>query len=225
MATARFAIMYPVRPATATPDDQAHAAPGVRIDGEASIELVRQACRGDREAENALCARYLPRLHRWTRGRLPQAVRPALETGDVVQDVLLNAIRTFPQFEPRHEGAFAAYLRTILANRLLDLGRRAIRRPAPASIEDCEPASREASPFDLALSREQRERFEAGLRTLAPADQELIFMRIELGCPYEEMATMLGRSNANALRVATRRALVRLAAAMARDGGPRPDVA
>ena len=187
-----------------------------RRDGEASIELVRQACGGDREAENALCARYLPRLHRWTRGRLPQGVRPALETGDVVQEVLLNAIRTFPQFEPRHEGAFAAYLRTILANRLLDLGRRAMRRPAPSPIEvEVELPSREASPFDLAVGREQRERFDAGLQSLSPADQELIVLRLELECSYEEMATMLGRSNANALRVATRRALLRLAGAMA----------
>jgi RNA polymerase sigma factor (sigma-70 family) len=214
MATAGFpmtgggavaVVAVPGRPAAA-----------VRCDGEASIELVRQACGGDREAENALCARYLPRLHRWTRGRLPQGVRPALETGDVVQEVLLNAIRTFPQFEPRHEGAFAAYLRTILANRLLDLGRRAMRRPAPSPIEvEVELPSREASPFDLAVGREQRERFDAGLQSLSAADQELIVLRIELECSYEEMSTMLGRSNANALRVATRRALLRLASAMA----------
>jgi RNA polymerase sigma factor (sigma-70 family) len=190
---------------------------GGPFEGEASIELVRQACGGDREAENALCARYLPRLHRWTRGRLPQGVRPALETGDVVQEVLLNAIRTFPQFEPRHEGAFAAYLRTILANRLLDLGRRAMRRPAPTPIEfEGELPSREASPFDLAVGREQRERFDAALQSLSAADQELIVMRLELEFSYEEMSTVLGRSNPNALRVATRRALLRLASAMAK---------
>ncbi len=184
-------------------------------DAESSFELVRRACGGDREAENAICARYLPRLHIWARGRLPKGARPALDTGDVVQEVLIRAIRSFPTFEPMHQGSFPAFLRTILTNRILDVVRSGQRHPPPDPLDTGEePTSPEASPFELTLGREERARFEVAMKALSPADQELIFLRVELGCDYEEVAALLGRPNANATRVACRRAMLRLAEAM-----------
>jgi RNA polymerase sigma factor (sigma-70 family) len=134
-----------------------------------------------------------------------------METGDVVQDVLIRAIRTFPDFELRHEHSFPAYLRTILANRLLDLGRVDARRPPPKPLDDgIDPPAGDPSPFDAAAAAERQARFDAALKTLSVSDQELIFLRTELGCDYEEIAEILGRSNPNALRVALRRAILRL---------------
>ena len=188
---------------------------------ESSFELVRRACGGDREAENAVCARYLPRLHVWARGRLPRGARPALDTGDVVQDVLIRAIRSFPSFEPQHQGSFPAYLRTILANRLNDLARVDQRRPPPDPLDTgVDPTSPEDSPFDLAVTRENRDRFDTAMQQLAPPDQELIFLRLELGCGYEEVAEILGRDSVGAVRMACRRAMLRLAAAVPRDTPP-----
>jgi len=178
---------------------------------ETSFELVRRACAGDADAENEVCRRYTPRLHKWARGRLPAGARPALETADVVQEVLIRAIRTFPEFEVRHEHSFPAFLRTILANKLLDLGRVDARRPPPRPLEGLvEPSGHEPSPFDLAAAAERQGLFDAALKRLHVVDQELIFLRTELGCAYEEMVEILGRSNANALRVAVRRAILRL---------------
>jgi RNA polymerase sigma factor (sigma-70 family) len=188
---------------------------------ETSFELVKRACAGDAEAENEVCRRYLPRLHKWARGRLPAGARPALETADVVQEVLIRAIRTFPEFEVRHEHSFPAYLRTILANRLMDLARVDQRRPPPRPLDEVAvPASREASPFDRAAAAELQRGFDAGLKQLAPTDQELIFLRLELGCDYQEIAEILGRSNPNALRVAVRRAMLRLGKEMGFPGRP-----
>ena len=184
---------------------------------ETSFELVRRACAGDTEAENEVCRRYLPRLQKWARGRLPAGARPAMETGDVVQEVLIRAIRTFPAFELRHEHSFPAYLRTILANRLLDLARVDARRPPPRPLEGIlEPPAHEPSPFDLAVETERRTLFDAALKNLNAIDQELIFLRTELGCAYDEMVEIVGRSNANALRVAVRRAILRLGEEMAK---------
>ena len=42
------------------------------------FELVRRACHGDKTAENLLAERYLPRLNRWARGRLPRGARAAM---------------------------------------------------------------------------------------------------------------------------------------------------
>src|SRR5690349_6787779 len=186
---------------------------GRDLDAETSLELVRRARGGDRDAENAICARYRPRLERWARGQLPRGARPALETGDVVQEVLIRAVRHFSSFDPQHEHSFGAYLRTILKNRLLDLARQGQRRPPPTSLDSAETdrtVSPEPSPLDLAADAEQRLRFEAGVQRLAPRDQELVFLRVELGCSYDEMAAMIG-GTANAIRVATRRAMLRLA--------------
>jgi RNA polymerase sigma-70 factor, ECF subfamily len=178
---------------------------------ESSFELVQRACGGDAEAENEICRRYGPRLHKWAHGRLPAGARPAMETGDVVQDVLIRAIRSFPDFQVRHEHSFPAYLRTILANRLLDLGRVDARRPAPRPLDEAiDPPAEDPSPFDAAAAAERQHQFDQALKRLSVAEQEILFLRTELGCDYQEMQQMLGRSNPNALRVAVRRAIVRL---------------
>ena len=192
-------------------------------EAETSFELVKRARAGDRIAEERLFARYLPRLQRWARGRLPRGARPALDTGDVVQEVLSRAIRSFATFEAHHEGSFPAFLRTILTNRLHDLERVDQRRPPPRALETGvdDPVSPAPSPLDLAEGSEQRQRFDAAMQCLKPHDQELIFMRMELGYTYDEMASMLGRSNANAIRIATRRAMLRLAAHLPADSAGR----
>lgn len=195
--------------------------PGDARPGETSFELLKRACTGDAEAENEICRRYSPRVHKWARGRLPAGARPAMETADVVQEVLIRAIRSFKTFEAEHEYSFPAYLRTILANRLLDLGRVDARRPPPRPLDDVvEPPSPEVSPFDHAAAAERQRRFDVAVARLRRADQELIFLRTELGCDYEEMAEMLGRSNPNALRVAVRRAILRLGEEIAKSSRP-----
>ena len=186
---------------------------------ETSFELVKRASAGDRDAENEICRRYTPRLYRWARGRVPAAARPAQETADVVQEVLIRAIRTFPDFEVRHEHSFPAYLRTILANKLLDMARAGQRRPVQAAIETVvDPPSREPSPFDWTLDVERHAQIDEAVKTLAPGDQALFFLRMELGCDYDEIVELLGRSNENALRVATRRAILRLGTELGRRG-------
>jgi DNA-directed RNA polymerase specialized sigma24 family protein len=52
------------------------------------------------------------------------------------------------------------------------------------------------------------------MKQLTPADQELIFLRLELGCDYAEVAAMVGRESVGAVRMACRRAMLRLAAAV-----------
>lgn len=183
-----------------------------------SFELVRRACAGDKIAENQLAERYLPRLNKWARGRLPRGARAAMETGDLVQEVFMRAVRHFPRFAPRHEGSFPAFLRKILENRLHDLGRTQKRRPQPDPLESgVDAPSSDLSPFDEALGGEERARFDAAFSKLAVEDQDLIFMRMELGFSYEDIAVMLGRSTPNAVRVAARRALLRLAREMSRE--------
>src|SRR5262249_61908483 len=91
--------------------------------------LLDRARSGSQDALEHLVARYLPRLRRWARGRLPRGARGLVDTDDLAQETLLAVVRRLPGFEARGDGAFAAYARRALVNRLRAEARRAGRRP------------------------------------------------------------------------------------------------
>ncbi len=183
--------------------------PGTQKPLETTFELLDRVRRGERDALDRLFERCLPALRRWARGRLPAAARGALDTQDLVQDTILNALRRLDQFESRHEGALQAYLRQAVLNRIRDEARKYSRRPSATELTDSQPADA-ASPLDIAIGRQGVERYEAALQKLRPSDREAIVGRLELQYDYKELAVVLGKPNANAARVAVTRALARL---------------
>ncbi|PYR66845.1 MAG: hypothetical protein DMF87_07980 [Acidobacteria bacterium] len=179
-----------------------------------SVELLARARAGDELALNDLCTRYLPRLQKWAHGRLPQWARAgAMETVDIVQETLAQVVQRLGTFEPRHDGAFQAFLRTSLHNRICDQIRWAKRRPTDALASDRPDEG--PSPFELAIGVQARERYEAALLRLKAPDREAIIARIELGYSYPEVARALGKPTVAAAHVAVSRALVKLAKEMA----------
>jgi RNA polymerase sigma factor (sigma-70 family) len=183
-------------------------------ENETSFQLLLRARTGDPVALDDLCARYYPRVQRWARGRLPRGARGAVDTGDIVQEVLLKVIKRIPVFQPRDEGAFQGYLRQALTNRFRDEARKAKVHPA-ASPLDSSWAAYGPSPLEQAIGAEGVERYEAALAKLSEPDQRAIVARCEWGMSHEEVAQLVGKSTANAARVAIHRALVRLAKEMA----------
>jgi RNA polymerase sigma factor (sigma-70 family) len=183
----------------------------VRLDS--SVELLAKAQSGDAEALNDLLTRYLPRLKRWASGRLPAGMRTMLETNDLVQDAIINALRNLDSLEIRSEGTLQAYLRRAVKNRIIDLYRRTGRRPArqemPADAESPAP-----SPLEAAIGAEAVEFYERALAELSDSDREAIVLRVELGFDFEEIATQLEKPSADAARMAVTRAIARLAEAM-----------
>jgi len=185
------------------------------VDAESSFDLLQRAREGDASALDALLRRHMPRLQRWARGRLPQALRDGADTDDLVQDTVLRTLKQIEGFEPRREGALQAYLRTGVMNAIRDACRVAARRPArqplPEDVRALGP-----SPLDEVVGREAVERYELALSELVASDREAIIARIELGCSYEEIAEALDKPSPEAARVAVARALVRLAKGMGR---------
>jgi len=104
-------------------------------------------------------------------------------------------------------------LRQAVMNRIRDEIRRARRRPAPEELGENVPSTM-ASPIDQAIGQEMVERYEAALAELRDEEREAIIARVELGQSWEEVAAMLGKPSPDAARVATQRALVRLATRM-----------
>ncbi len=180
-----------------------------------SFELVLRAKTGDDRARDLLIERYQPRLKRWAHGRLPPSARGAHETHDLVQDTLLQVLNNLDRFNPRHEGAFQAFVRTILANRIRDLARKWNRRGVSDPIEGDELPAHGLSPLDEAIGSEIRTRYEAALMRLRPEDRELIIARIEMGLPYKEMVVMFNKPSVSAVTMAVNRAVVKLAQEMA----------
>lgn len=186
------------------------------MDCKTSVRLFVRARDGDDEALNDLLKRYLPKLTRWARGRLPAAARDLTDTDDLVQDTLIKALRHLGGFDFRHDGALQAYLRHAVLNRIRDECRRVGRRPPLAELGE-ELNDPGASPLEEAVGAEALEQYEAALKTLREEDQEVIIARVELQCTYEEIAESLGKPSVAAARMTVGRALKRLAEAM-RDG-------
>jgi RNA polymerase sigma-70 factor, ECF subfamily len=178
-----------------------------------TVDLLARARAGDRRSADALFERCLPPLRRWARGRLPQYARELADTHDLVQDTVLHTLHRLDAFEARGPGALLAYLRQAVCNRIRDEIRRVRRRPIATGIDDGYP-DRAASPLDVAIGREDVERYEAAMTRLQPADREAIVARLELQQSYEELAVTLGKPTADAARMAVKRALARLIAEM-----------
>lgn len=177
---------------------------------ESTLALLVRVRNGEAHALEPLFARYLPRLRRWASGRLPRWARDAADTQDLVQETLIAVFKQIDGFEPRHEGAFQAYLRQAVMNRIRNAIRSQTRRPDRTSIDEALPAT-DQSALDRAIGLEQLERYEAALARLRALDREAIVARVEMGCTYEEMARMLQLPSADAARKVAQRALLRLA--------------
>ena len=200
-------------------DEDDDDTPGARDpeddDPESSLNLLRRAQAGDEDALNALLERYIPRLERWASPRLPASLKTMLATGDIVQEAVINAIRHFRTLEIRSDGAFQAYLRQAVNNRIIDLLRRKSRRPSRVELSDGVVAD-DTSPLDAAIGSEAAERYERGLAQLDDEERHLIVLRVEFGMDFAEIARQLGKPSADAARMAFKRALARLSSLLGR---------
>jgi len=203
----------------AEPSRPASPAAANRVEAESSFALLMRARDGDSDARDVLFTRYLPRLQRLAHGRLPPWARGAVDTGDVVQDTLLQVFQKIGTFKPEHEGAFFGYLHQALMNRIRDEIRKAQRRGVSESLDSQKP-DLEPSPLDLLIGQRAREIYEAALERLKPTDREAIILRVELGLSVQEVAQALNKPSVSAAHMAISRALVRLTKEMSH--GPRP---
>jgi len=178
---------------------------------ESTADLLSLVRAGNAAARERLLGRYLPILRRWAHGRLPAYARDLAETDDLVQITLVRALDHLEAFEPRREGAFLAYLRSILLNSLRDEIRRVKRRPVQETLtEETTEATRVAETVGI----ETLMAYEAALATLPESQQEAVILRVEFGFSYDEVAGAIGSPSANAARMTVTRALERLAEVM-----------
>ncbi len=201
-----------------SPPDSGSDPHGSPLGEDITSVLLDRAKGGDAQALNRLCDRLVPRLRRWASGRLPASARSLSDTEDLVQDAVIQSIRRLDQFRPEGGGAFFAYLRQAVMNRLRDHVRRAgVGERVLDQVGH--PGAMSPSPLDEVVGRETLERYEQALTRLKDTDREAIIARIELNCEYDEIADLVGSASAHAARMKVKRALVRLAKEMGHGTG------
>ena len=187
---------------------------------ESTASLLKRLGAGESSARDALLSRYLLPLRAWARGRLPAQARDVMDTDDLVQDTLLRTLRHLEGFVPDGDGAFLAYMRRTLLNRIKDQIRQLRRRPGRETLQDVY-ADQNPSPLEMAIGKETLAKYDEAMLTLSEQHQEAVMLRVEMGFSYEEIARSLGSRSANAARMTVARALVRLAGSMkVTDGKP-----
>jgi RNA polymerase sigma-70 factor (ECF subfamily) len=203
-----FAIIEPVVTSDNPAPPSGSSGSDPLLSDEPTLELVVRARGGDRAAVEAILQRCLPALRRWAHGRLPASARGSLDTGDLVQDAAMHALRRLDDFEPRHVGAMQAYLRMSVINRIRDEVRRVNRRPMPVELPDDQPSD-DTSPLEQAIVVESYERYRAALTQLKSRDRELIVARVEVQWSLSEIDDRFGLT-VDAARMGVSRALQRL---------------
>ena len=179
-------------------------------DLDSTRQLISRCNEGDRDARDLLARRCLPTLQRWARGRLPLYGRDLAETDDLVQITVVRAFNNLERFESEGQGAFLAYLRSILLSCAKDEVRRTMRarqRIVPADTLRLMGARTEDSTLEL----EELEAFEARVDRLPEPKRSAVILRVEMGFDYEFIAEELNYASANAVRMMIQRALAELA--------------
>lgn len=176
--------------------------------------LVRRVHDGDDTARAALLDRCLPRLRRWARGRIPDAVRGLADTDDLVQTTVVRTLDRIQRVEPGPSGSFLAYMRQVLLNAVRDELRRQQRRPRHAPLGDgtgevADVGGPARDPTVLAA-------YERGLAEITPEQRDAVVLRVEFGMSFQEIADELGLPSANAARMRVARGLAELSGRMPR---------
>jgi RNA polymerase sigma factor (sigma-70 family) len=186
-------------------------------------DLIAAARRGEAAARNELVARFQDRVtamaHRQLRARLrhqQHALLRQLSTGDIVQEVFVEVLRSLDRWDGGSETAFAALLATLVEHRIVDqirrsqADRRDVRRLDAAGPATAGVAAAGRGPVTLAASHEQLAIYRGVLATFAEREQALLSLRLEGELEFAELAQRLAYPSADAARKAFHTAQAKL---------------
>lgn len=161
------------------------------------------------------------------RRRLGPLLRRQHDTQDIVQAMLLQALRTGPRFLVSDRQHLRALLARMVENSLLVQARhqqrqkRDIRREQPIAVGttdtvlDLDPSANITNPGAAAERSETRDWVRLALELLDADDRQVIHLRDYEDLAFGEIATELGEAE-DTVRMRYRRAMPRLAKTLAR---------
>lgn len=166
---------------------------------------------GDRRAWlEGILREHLPWIRAHVHRRLPALIRKKLETGDIVQDALVQFLRYGPRFDLSDPRRLRGLLARIVENVLHDkydwftAQRRAIARERPLpgdTVLGLDPPVRESeTPSRASQQREDEAWVRLGLELLPGAERETIVLKDWEGLSFAEIADHTGCSKSEARR-------------------------
>lgn len=183
--------------------------------------LVTLAREGDETALNQLCRVYAARVLWLVRLRMGKELRSKLESMDVVQDVLIYAVRDLGDFTYKTEGDFVRWLSGVVENRIRDnldklhADKRDIRKEVRLNsdriaagdsfVGAAEPIDTK-TPSAIMSKSEDFDRLAKAIDTLKPEYREVIVLTKIEGLSYQDIGDKLGKS-ADAVRMLVSRAM------------------
>ncbi len=186
--------------------------------------LVALAQDGGESALNQLCKVYGARVLWIVRLRMGAELRSKLESMDLVQDVLMSALKDLGTFKYKTEGDFLRWLSRIAENRLrnqlqrLHANKRDIRKEVRLNgyrptVEDSFVAALDAvdttTPSAIMSKREELDKLAKAIDVLKPEYRQVIVLTKIEGLSYKEIGDRLGKSS-EAVRKLVSRALEEL---------------
>ncbi len=177
--------------------------------------LLEQARQGQPQAVERLLAQHREPLRRIIGLRLDPALAQRVDASDIVQDVLLEASRRLADYLRQPALPFHLWLRHMAQDHIIDAHRRhrqAQRRSLdreqslrPAALADrssielvAQLLDHELTPASAAIRQEMQRRLEGAVASLESDDREIIWMRHYEQLSNQEVATVLGLSEAAA---------------------------
>lgn len=186
-----------------------------------TAELLVSCHRGDPHALAALVQRDLSWVRGYVSRRLGALLRRREDTQDVIQETLVEILRSGPRFVVADRGAFRALVAKMVENtirrawRYQVAERRDLRRdealPADDTVLDLDHSA--THPSEAAGRSEMRAWVRLALELLDPDDRSVIVMREYRDQSFGEIAQVLGTTE-DAARMRFTRALPRLARCM-----------
>lgn len=165
---------------------------------------------GDRDNLEDILAQQLPWIQKYAHLKLSPFLRTKTETGDIVQDALVQFLRHGPRFRISNDSKLRALLARIVENVLHDkydwftARRRAVsrERPLPAdTVLNLEIAEGEVeTPSRIVHKQEKEAWIRLGLELLAPDDRKVLILRDWDNLSYVEIGKQMGISEHAARR-------------------------
>lgn len=183
-------------------------------------DLLERWHAGERAALEQLLERDLPWIRHRVRQRLGEALRQKLETQDLVQEAMVDALQYGPRFALDDLGAFRALMARIIENNIRDKRgwMQARRRAAEQEVAlprdtvlHLDAPRKEVTRVTQAVDKKQRaELVRLAMELLEPEDRQVVFLRQWEERPFEAVGEIMGLQ-ANTARMRFQRALQKLA--------------
>ncbi len=196
-----------------------------------TFELVERAKRGDRVAVEEVLARYYPRVLSVVRTRLGPKLREHVESDDLVQETMIEVVKSLDDFDMRDERALIRWMSYLVENRIRDTAKffgakkrdaHRVRLRERAGLDSGdgpldEPlVDSDPSPVEAAESLEFSDRVKEGLALLEPRYREVV-ERYAANESWAQIAAAMEFPTPGAARRMHARARVKLARILSQD--------